>query len=244
MSKNYLIYPTQTMNITQTHTMGNHAAHNSGSPKDYPFDEACEGTSRSWFLCPCDEMKIVKIYGVGASGVNTVWMTSTTKVDMPCGSDYVTIMVEHPEDDDLRKLSVGQVFKRGQQMFREGGNGSNGAGTFGNHFHISIGTGEMSGGGWTKNSDGAWVLTVTGKTKKATDCFYLDGTTIKNDRTYAFEKKPAANVDNTPDKYAKDAIKWAVKVGLLKGDQNGDYQLHSEVTRQDAVVFLERFDKL
>lgn len=190
MSKNYLIYPTKTMNLTQTHTMGNHAGHSSGSPKDYPFDDACDSSGRSWFYCPCDEMKIVKIYGVGASGVNTVWMTSISPVVMPCGTDYITIMVEHPEDDDLRKLSVGQVFKRGQQMFREGGNGAKGAGTYGNHFHISCGTGQMSGGGWKKNSEGAWVLTVTGEPKIATACFYLDGTTIKNDRTYSFKNKP------------------------------------------------------
>lgn len=201
MSKNYLIYPTKTMNLTQTHTMGNHAGHSNGSPKDYPFDEACDGGGRSWFYCPCNEMKIVKLYGVGASGVNTVWMTSTAKVDMPCGSDYVTIMVEHPEDDDLRKLSVGQVFKRGQQMFREGGNGANGASTYGNHFHISIGTGQISGGGWKKNSEGAWVLTVTGQTKKATDCFYLDDTIIKNNKTYSFKDKPIENSTKEDDDY-------------------------------------------
>ena len=44
--------------------------------------------------------------------------------------------------------------------------------------------------------------------------------------------------DNTPDKYAKEAVEWAVKEGILNGDQNGNYMLHSNVTRQDLLVFL------
>lgn len=55
-------------------------------------------------------------------------------------------------------------------------------------------------------------------------------------------KKPAATVkvDNTPDKYAKEAIEWAVKNGILKGDENGNYNLHGTITRQDLLVFLYR----
>lgn len=49
-----------------------------------------------------------------------------------------------------------------------------------------------------------------------------------------------ANKDNTPDKYAADAVKWAVDNGILKGNENGDYMLHSNVTRQDMLVFLYR----
>ena len=47
-------------------------------------------------------------------------------------------------------------------------------------------------------------------------------------------------VDNTPDDYAKEAIDWAIKNGILKGTLEGDYKLHSNVTRQDALVFLHR----
>ena len=253
MAKNYLVYPTKTMNITQTHVMGNHSAHNTGSPKDYPFDDGCADTGRSWFYCPCDEMKIVRIYGVGTTGTNTVWMTSTSKVVMPCGTDYVTIMVEHPEDDDLKNLKVGQIFKRGAAMFREGGNGSKGKGTYGNHFHISIGLGTIKGNGWAANSKGSWVLTTTGALKKATDCFYLEDTKIKNARTYKFANKPVEPskptkegdpMDNIPDNYAVEAIKWAVKNKLLYGDEKGNYRLHSKISRQDMLVFLHRYDQL
>ena len=53
---------------------------------------------------------------------------------------------------------------------------------------------------------------------------------------YDTEKKQ----DNAPDKYAKEAVAWALKNGILAGDGNGDYKLHSSITRQDALVFLYR----
>lgn len=61
---------------------------------------------------------------------------------------------------------------------------------------------------------------------------YKENTTVKQDNT---PKK-----DNTPDSYAKDAVNWAIKKGIIAGDGNGDYKLHSNVTRQDALVFLYR----
>lgn len=54
------------------------------------------------------------------------------------------------------------------------------------------------------------------------------------------ESKPMAKVDNTPDKYAKEAVEWAIKEGILKGDDNGDLKLHTNITRQDALVFMYR----
>lgn len=51
------------------------------------------------------------------------------------------------------------------------------------------------------------------------------------------EKKP---VDNTPDAYAKEAVEWAIKNGVLKGTEAGDYKLHTNITRQDVLVFLHR----
>lgn len=50
--------------------------------------------------------------------------------------------------------------------------------------------------------------------------------------------------DNTPDKYAKSAVNWATKNKLLQGDDNGDYKLHSNITRQDMLVILYRYDNL
>ena len=61
----------------------------------------------------------------------------------------------------------------------------------------------------------------------------LETTTTKKETT-------TVKKDNTPDSYAKEAMEWAVKKGILVGDGNGDYKLHSNVTRQDMLVFLHR----
>lgn len=49
--------------------------------------------------------------------------------------------------------------------------------------------------------------------------------------------------DNTPDKYAEEAIDWARKEKLLYGDEKGNYRLHSDISRQDMLVFLYRYDQ-
>lgn len=48
-------------------------------------------------------------------------------------------------------------------------------------------------------------------------------------------------LDNTPDKYAEEAISWAKDAGILKGDTSGNLKLRENITRQDAIVFLYRF---
>ena len=53
-----------------------------------------------------------------------------------------------------------------------------------------------------------------------------------------------ANIDNTPDAWAKEAIDWAVTNGILKGNENGDLKLHENCTRQEVLVFLERYKNL
>ena len=47
-------------------------------------------------------------------------------------------------------------------------------------------------------------------------------------------------LDNLPDEYAKDAVEWAIKNKILKGTEEGNYKLHSNVTRQELLVFLYR----
>ena len=186
--KNYLIYPCKTMNITQGYSGSySHASHINGTPKDYPIDEAGADSSREYFYCPCDEIKIAYIYGVGKGGTNAIWLESTSKVVMPYGIDYVTILVTHPNDDDLSKLKVGQKFTRGQAMFREGTDGN----ATGNHFHIAVGTGKY-GDGWVKNTSGAWVMKTTGTQLKPEQAFYIDEsfTSIKNNNGLIFKNIP------------------------------------------------------
>ncbi len=57
------------------------------------------------------------------------------------------------------------------------------------------------------------------------------------------ETKVATKKDNTPAEWAKDAVNWAVKEGLLKGDENGDYKLHENITVERFLVFLYRYDQ-
>lgn len=188
MSKNYLTYPCQTMNITQSYT-GNtsHSPHNTGTPKDYPWDEACEDRSRSPMYCPCDEMIVKRVY---TKGTNTIWLESTEKVNLADGTlDYVTLLITHPNDDDMKRLWKGKVFKRGDIICYEGTDGN----ATGNHFHFSVGKGKILGNGWIKNTKGKWVLTCTGGAKKPETMFYIDRTftkLVKNSKGLNFKNVP------------------------------------------------------
>lgn len=73
------------------------------------------------------------------------------------------------------------------------------------------------------------------------------------ERRRAAEQKlfdtPVKEVDDTingniPDEYAKEAVAWAQKNGILMGDDNGDLKLHNSCTRQQMLVFLWRFAKM
>ena len=61
-----------------------------------------------------------------------------------------------------------------------------------------------------------------------------------NRRLNEEDKKVQKTLDNTPDPYAKDAVNWALDLGILKGDEVGDLKLHQSVTRQDVLVFMKR----
>src|SRR5699024_7462263 len=75
---NYLIYPIKIMNITQTYENDfSHSRHTVGTPKDYPIDDNCgESGANGYFYCPCDEVVVKKIYGVGTSSTNCLWLES------------------------------------------------------------------------------------------------------------------------------------------------------------------------
>lgn len=56
---------------------------------------------------------------------------------------------------------------------------------------------------------------------------------------YGVTYKATEGSNSEPDSYAKDAVEWAIRNGILKGDGT-DYKLHSNITRQDMLVFLYR----
>ena len=48
-------------------------------------------------------------------------------------------------------------------------------------------------------------------------------------------------LDNTAADWAKDAVNWALRNGILRGDERGDLMLHSPVTREQVCVMLKRY---
>ncbi len=191
---NYLIYPLKVMNITQGYKgKPSHKKNSDGYPKDYPIDDNGGSTKQdAYFYCPCDKMIVKRIYGVGNSGTNTIWLESMTKVKTPTFEDYITILIIHPEDKDLRNILVGDVYERGSVITLEGKDGN----ATGYHFHISVGRGKFKGNGWVKNSLGAWVINTSDKAVKPEDAFYInpDFTTIKNDGGLNFKKINLNNI--------------------------------------------------
>lgn len=200
--KNYLIYPTKIMSITQNYSDNfSHKPNSTGKPiYDYPIDENCGTTGRDYFCCPCDEVEIKRIYGVGSSGANTIWLQSTSKVVFANGEeDYCTILVTHPNDDTLKPLKVGQTFKRKEKMFLEGKDGN----ATGNHFHISVSKGKFVYSGWKKNNLNAWC--ITGKPIKPEEAFFIDRefTTIKKTAGLKFKDMPKIEVPKPVEKDSK-----------------------------------------
>lgn len=191
---NYLIYPCKVMRITQgyapTDINASHYYNTRATPIDYPIDEGGDAPSpdRSWLYCPCDEMEVVRITGVNADNTNCIWLRSTSKVVMPCGEDYIVMMVTHPNDDTLSGISVGTKFTRKNPMFLEGNDGL----SDGYHFHISLGKGSHTNTGWTKNSSGAWVITTSGGAIKPEEGFFIDRdfTTVSSTGGLSFIDKP------------------------------------------------------
>ena len=187
--KNYLIYPCKTMRITQSYRgTVSHLPHTTGTPKDYPVDEGCSDTGRDYIFCPCDEMKIRRIYGVGAKGTNTLWLESTQKVSFADGTqDYCTMLITHPDDSDLKSLKVGQSFSRKEKICREGKDGATAY-----HFHLSAGKGKFKGNGWVKNSKGKYVLDTTKGAEKPEKLFYIDEsfTKIMDSKKLPFKALP------------------------------------------------------
>lgn len=50
--------------------------------------------------------------------------------------------------------------------------------------------------------------------------------------------------NNRPDEYAREAVDWAKKNGILQGYANGNLNLHQPCSRQHVLVWLWRLAKL
>ena len=70
--------------------------------------------------------------------------------------------------------------------------------------------------------------------------FPKHGKDMDDFRAAVKEALKAPVVDNTPDKYAVEALDWAVKNSIIRGNEKGDYMLHEPCNRQDMLVFIHR----
>ena len=203
---NYLIYPFEKMRITQTYLgTTSHKPHTIGNPKDYPLDEGGKDSGRDAFYCPCDELEVVKSYGVGFRGTNTFWVQSTSPVNCGDGTiDYICGQITHPNDSDFKNIKVGKKYKRKELICYEGTDGASG-----NHIHFSFGKGKIAGKGWKQNSRGKWVLTTTrGNGCKPEKLFFIDPnfTKIINSKGLNFKTLPKEEIKTETTKKNKYSI--------------------------------------
>lgn len=68
----------------------------------------------------------------------------------------------------------------------------------------------------------------------------VNGRYIRGYGVPKYERQNAPAADNKPAEWAKEAVEWAVKNGILKGDENGNYKLHETITVERLLVFLHR----
>ena len=195
MNKNYMIYPLKNMRITCRYDEGSHKGHNTNVTDgniDYPIDDGGIDTGKDAIYCPCDEMKITAIRGVGNPNVtNTIWLVSTSKVITPSFVDIVFMTLTHSDDADIKDLYVGKTFKRGEVICHEGTNG-----TTANHIHIVCGRG--SADTWVQNSNNKWV--IKGDSKKPEEVFFIDKefTKVLNSGNLNWEYLNIVDIIGTP----------------------------------------------
>lgn len=169
MNKNYMTYPMKYMRITCRYDEASHKKHCIGVTDgnvDYPIDDGGKDIGRDPIYCPCDEMKVTAIRGVGNSNItNTIWLVSTSPVVAPTFTDIAFMTLTHSNDSDFTNIKVGDTFKRGEIICYEGTSGATS-----NHIHLVCGRGDSIT--WKQNSNGAWVM--AGNSLKPEDVFYID----------------------------------------------------------------------
>lgn len=71
---------------------------------------------------------------------------------------------------------------------------------------------------------------------------YLNITNEKGEYVSMTIKIDNGDSGNTPDEWAKEAVDWAIKNGILRGTNatNPEYHLHDNVTRQEMIVMIHR----
>lgn len=130
------------------------------------------------------------------------------------------------------------------------------------HYYCHLDSRAVEAGATVKAGDVIGVMGATGKVTGAHlhyEVRMADGWTPINPETvlgvpnvagptvYTVKPEPKAEpkakepeLDNVPNAWAEDAVKWAIDNGIIKGNEHGDLRLHYTVTREEAVVMLYR----
>ncbi len=157
------------MRVTQNYNgITSHRPHwyNTKDYKDYPIDDGGIDSSKEGIYCPCDEMLVTAVKGVGNTATNTIWLVSTSKVKTPTFEDYAFMTLTHSNDENFKNIVVNKTkYKRGELIIKEGNDGADAI-----HIHMTFGKG--SSNNWIQNSNGKWVM--TGDTKKPEEVCYVD----------------------------------------------------------------------
>lgn len=91
---------------------------------------------------------------------------------------------------------------------------------------------------------GMWQYTSSGR---------VPGISTAVDLNIAYKDYPAIiaemeeigdSWDNTPSPYAAEAVRKAVELGILRGNEYGDLMLHSPLLREDFFVLIDRLGLL
>ena len=166
MLKNYAVFPTRNINITQNYDGISHyrQSNSTNGIKSYPIDIAYENL---YLMAPCD-VEVVKINGFyNDSVLNQIFIWSKEKVYFANGDyDYFTLLVGHINDRDFNSNLIGKTYKRGENIVKQGYDGT----YIGNeHLDIVVAKGLQST--WVKNSYNEWVLP---NSLKFEEVFYID----------------------------------------------------------------------
>lgn len=210
------------MRITQTYSGStSHQKHwnNGANYKDYPIDDGGKDGGREAIYCPCDEMVVTAIKGVGNSATNTVWLVSTSFVYTPTFYDIAFMTLTHANDSDFENMTVGKKFHRGDILCYEGTDGASS-----NHIHITCGRGNSDT--WIQNSNGSWV--ILGDTKKPEEVFYLDSsfTNVLNEGGISWKRLPKETV-GTP--VSRDGSKNQIEIQVSNLNARKNPSLGGEI---------------
>ncbi len=207
MQKNYSTLPFKNFNCSQNYVstpQDSHykQSHSTNGVLSYPIDVLDD------IYCGCDEMKVVRINGVGNGTINQIFVQSTAPVIMPIGTNYITYLITHPNDADIinSNLSIGTTFHRGQLIIHQGTDG-------GVPSHIDLVIAKSLQSGWVTNSYGELVLPDSIKPEEG---FYLDKSftdpNIYNPLGIVFQDLPSDAYISLPTPVTRDEGKNQVQV--------------------------------